>query len=106
MLAAKPISDTQSDIYFSGLEGFERIALAVSGGSDSMAMLHLVWQWNARRQFGKSLTILSVDHGLRPEAALECARVASWCEALGVRRNALIFGEMMLDMVSACGNAG
>ena len=85
MLAAKPTSDTQSDIYFSDLEGFERIALAVSGGSDSMAMLHLVWQWNARRQFGKCLTILSVDHGLRPEAALECARVASWCEALGVR---------------------
>ncbi len=84
MLAVKPAAFSQFDSCFSGLEGFERIALAVSGGSDSTAMLHLVQQWNAQRNFKTALTVLSVDHGLRAEAAEECLQVAAWCHALGL----------------------
>ena len=84
MLAVKPAAFSQFDTCFSGLEGFERIALAVSGGSDSTAMLHLVQQWNARRNFKTDLTVFSVDHGLRAEAAKECMQVAAWSEALGL----------------------
>jgi tRNA(Ile)-lysidine synthase len=56
------------------------IALAVSGGSDSMAMLRL-----ALEQFSeKSITVLTVDHGLRAAAADEARQVASWCAGFGV----------------------
>jgi tRNA(Ile)-lysidine synthase len=49
------------------------IAVAVSGGSDSLALLLLLRAW-LRAQGGR-LTALSVDHGLRPEAAAECRQV-------------------------------
>ena len=55
---------------------FERppsIAVAVSGGSDSLGLGLLLAEW-VRGQGGR-LHVLSVDHGLRPEAAGECARV-------------------------------
>ncbi|HEY1243498.1 MAG TPA: tRNA lysidine(34) synthetase TilS, partial [Hyphomicrobiaceae bacterium] len=56
---------------------FERppaIAVAVSGGSDSLGLGLLLAEWVAARE-GR-LHVLTVDHGLRPEAAGECARVA------------------------------
>jgi tRNA(Ile)-lysidine synthase len=84
VLAVKPSVYSQFDSCFSSIEGFERIALAVSGGSDSTAMMHLVRQWIARRNFKADLAVLSVDHGLRAEAAKECMQVASWCDALGL----------------------
>lgn len=55
---------------------FERppaIAVAVSGGSDSLGLGLLLAEW-VRGQ-GGHLHVLTVDHGLRPEAANECARV-------------------------------
>jgi tRNA(Ile)-lysidine synthase len=56
---------------------FERplaIAVAVSGGSDSLGLGLLLAEW-VRAQ-GGHLHILTVDHGLRSESAGECARVA------------------------------
>ena len=56
---------------------FERspsIAVAVSGGSDSLGLGLLLAEW-VRERDGR-LSVLAVDHGLRPEAAAECARVA------------------------------
>lgn len=58
------------------------IAVAVSGGPDSMALLLLLREWCARRQV--TLTALTVDHCLRDESGTEAAQVAAWCEALGV----------------------
>lgn len=60
-----------------------RIGVAVSGGGDSVALLHLLCDW-AR---GRDVTILAatVDHGLRPAAADEARGVAQACAALGVR---------------------
>jgi tRNA(Ile)-lysidine synthase len=56
---------------------FERapsIAVAVSGGSDSLGLGLLLAEWVQARD-GR-LIVLTIDHGLRPEAAAECARVA------------------------------
>ncbi|MDX7952441.1 tRNA lysidine(34) synthetase TilS [Lichenihabitans sp. Uapishka_5] len=53
--------------------------LAVSGGPDSMALLHLVAAW---RPPGLPITVASVDHGLRPEAALEAAAVVATAHGL------------------------
>lgn len=50
----------------------------MSGGGDSIAMLHLA------AQGGVPLLAVTVDHGLRPEAADEARFVASVCADLGV----------------------
>ncbi|WP_457312251.1 tRNA lysidine(34) synthetase TilS [Sphingomonas sp. UYAg733] len=52
----------------------DRLALAVSGGPDSMAMLAL---GNAAHP-GRTIAA-TVDHGLRPEGAAEAAMVARYC---------------------------
>lgn len=56
------------------------IGVAVSGGGDSLALLHIVSDWARAR--GKDVLCLTVDHGLRPEAAREAALVANQCKAL------------------------
>lgn len=57
------------------------VGLAVSGGSDSLALLHLAHHWAAPR--GVKLLVLTVDHRLRPEAADEAAQVAEMARSLG-----------------------
>lgn len=60
----------------------ETLGLAVSGGSDSLALLVLAADWARAR--GRRIEAATVDHGLRPEARGEAERVGAVCEALGV----------------------
>ena len=62
-----------------GLQGDGRLALAVSGGGDSLALLYLT-----ARAFGARAHVLSVDHGLRAESAAECAMVARQAAEMGL----------------------
>lgn len=57
----------------------EPLAVAVSGGPDSLALLLL-----AHAGFGDRVRALTVDHGLRPAAACEATVVAGYAAALGV----------------------
>jgi tRNA(Ile)-lysidine synthase len=59
----------------------ETLALACSGGGDSVALLHLSSDWAHRR--GRQLQIFTVDHGLRPEAAEEAEFVCRLSAQLG-----------------------
>jgi tRNA(Ile)-lysidine synthase len=52
------------------------LAVAVSGGSDSMATALLADTW--ARERGGRVTALTVDHGLRDGAAAEARRVGGW----------------------------
>lgn len=62
--------------------------MAVSGGSDSLALLHLMAKW------GKAnLIVATVDHGLRPEAAAEAEQVKQQCQALGIDHETLVWSN-------------
>ncbi|MEM6275554.1 MAG: tRNA lysidine(34) synthetase TilS [Pseudomonadota bacterium] len=56
------------------------IAVAVSGGGDSMALLHLARYWGRESSVG--IRAVTVNHHLRPEAEAEVALVAAACEEL------------------------
>lgn len=58
------------------------VGLAVSGGSDSTALLVLAREWAL--QSGRHIVALTVDHGLRDESAEEARQVAALCERLGI----------------------
>lgn len=63
----------------------ERLAVATSGGPDSLALLTL-----ATAAFPGRVTALTVDHRLRPESAAEAAGVAVQCTARGLAHVTLI----------------
>lgn len=67
------------------------IALAVSGGSDSLALLFAAHTWAKREE--RDLIAFTVDHRLRPEAAHEAERVAEICQDLGVTHQVLKWTE-------------
>ncbi|HEY4117445.1 MAG TPA: ATP-binding protein, partial [Byssovorax sp.] len=56
------------------------VLLAVSGGPDSTALLHVLARLRAK--LGHSLVAHGVDHGLRAEAASELDRAAAFAETL------------------------
>lgn len=69
------------------------VAVAVSGGADSMALLLLAQRWAAGH--GARIVALTVDHGLRPGSAAEAAQVAQWCSECGIPHQILRWpGEM------------
>ena len=65
------------------LKSSSRIVVAVSGGADSLALLLLLSRW-AAWQGGIRLAVASINHGLRPEAALEIAFVRGLANNLGL----------------------
>ena len=79
MSAAKPLTIKELDSLLSGLGPFEarpRIAVAVSGGGDSLALCLLAHRWASRRK-GKVFA-LTVDHGLRAGSGAEARQVGDW----------------------------
>lgn len=69
----------------------QTIALAVSGGSDSIALLCLVHDWASKS--AQPLHVFTVDHGLRAEARDEAAWVAELCARLRHRHDTLTWAD-------------
>jgi len=68
--------------------GTPRIALvAVSGGPDSMALLHLAALWRDRG--GPQIHAATVNHDLRPGSRAEAEAVGQWAAALAVPHSIL-----------------
>jgi len=81
----RPLALAELDRRLARLGPFERpprLAVAVSGGPDSLALSLLADRWARAR--GGSVRAFHVDHGLRPESAQEAARVAGWLAVRGI----------------------
>jgi len=80
------------DTALAALGGFEPrslIAVGVSGGPDSLALMILADRW-ARERGGEAWGLI-VDHRLRPESASEAATVAGWLAARGISHAILVW---------------
>ncbi|EWY38943.1 tRNA(Ile)-lysidine synthetase [Skermanella stibiiresistens SB22] len=64
-----------------------RVAVAVSGGPDSLALSLLLKGWVDRRE--GELLALTVDHGLRHNAADEAVQTGRWLAARGIAHDIL-----------------
>lgn len=71
--------DRLSGLIREGLPQGETVGIALSGGGDSTALLHLALR------AGLTVEAVTVDHRLRPESAAEAQKVAAACAALGIR---------------------
>lgn len=85
-VAPQPVTDDEADALFAGLKD-KALVLAVSGGCDSTALMHLVADW-ARRLVRTgpdgAIIVVTVDHGLRPQACEEAETVARAAHALAL----------------------
>jgi len=87
-------SDLTTDFSAIDLAGRSCAVVAVSGGGDSLALLLLLRDF-LEQQPSLKLDILAVtvDHGLRPEAADEARQVARLCAELGIRHRTMRWDE-------------
>lgn len=87
--ATAPSPLTQRALEAFGFLNFSHktLGVAVSGGSDSTALLVLAHSW--ARHTGGFCRAVTVDHGLRPEAAQEARAVARLCGELGIQHETL-----------------
>jgi tRNA(Ile)-lysidine synthase len=76
------ISAQDAKRLFADWRGVPAIILAVSGGPDSIALMWLAARWRRTLRRGPRLIAVTVDHGLRPEAAREARDVKRLARAL------------------------
>ncbi len=87
-----PLTPEELTASLDAIGGFEArpvIAVAVSGGPDSLALVLLAQRW--ARQRGGRAWALTVDHGLRPESAEEAGTVAGWLAARAIPHEILVW---------------
>ncbi len=85
MVPVAPLTLAELAVSLAAIGGFETrpaVAVAVSGGPDSLALIVLADRW--ARQRGGQAWALTVDHGLRPESAEEARIVAGWLDARAI----------------------
>jgi len=87
--ADSPVGDAEADLLFAEFAAEPALILAISGGPDSTALLHLMARWCARRHPAPHLVAVSIDHGLRPEARREASDVKCLSEKLGVEHRTM-----------------
>jgi tRNA(Ile)-lysidine synthase len=90
--SAKPISLGEFTASLASIARFESspfLAVAVSGGPDSLALAILADRW--ARERGGQICALTVDHRLRPESGDEIRRLGAWLSARAIRHRVLVW---------------
>jgi tRNA(Ile)-lysidine synthase len=89
---AEPLSLGEFAASLAALARFEAppfLAVAVSGGPDSLALAILAHRW--ARDNGGEICALTVDHRLRPESGDEIRRLQTWLATRGIRHEVLVW---------------
>jgi tRNA(Ile)-lysidine synthase len=95
-LAAKALAGVPED--------GDGVAVAVSGGADSLALLHTLRVLAGPRRW--RLAVLTVDHGLRPGSAADAAFVADHAKSLGLPVTVLTLTPADLEAHRVAGPEG
>jgi tRNA(Ile)-lysidine synthase len=64
------------------------IVVAVSGGGDSVALMHLLKDYASANMLAPPI-VLTVDHGLRKQSARDAKQVAAWAKQAGLKAHIL-----------------
>src|SRR5882724_321012 len=83
------ISAQHAKTLFAGWRAAPALVLAVSGGPDSIALMWLAARWRRALKRGPRLIAVTVDHGLRREAAREARDVKRLAKALDLPHRTL-----------------
>ena len=84
-----PISASEAKRLFAEWKAAPAIVLAVSGGPDSIALMWLAARWRSALPRGPRLIAVTVDHGLRAEAAREAREVKRLARSLDLPHRTL-----------------
>jgi tRNA(Ile)-lysidine synthase len=84
-----PISAQDAKTLFADWKAAPALVLAVSGGPDSIALMWLAARWRRALSQGPELIAVTVDHGLRPEAAREARDVKRLAQRLDLPHRTL-----------------
>jgi len=84
-----PISVQEAKQLFADWKALPAIVLAVSGGPDSVALMWLMARWRRAFVRGPKLVAVTVDHGLRAEAAQEARNVKELARRLELEHRTL-----------------
>jgi tRNA(Ile)-lysidine synthase len=87
--ADQALRDGEANALFSGLENSRGLILAVSGGPDSTALLLLAARWAKGLKRAPKLVAVTINHGLRAEAAREALAVKRLARRLRVTHRIL-----------------
>ncbi|MEN6542837.1 tRNA lysidine(34) synthetase TilS [Parvibaculum sp.] len=100
-----PVSAAEFAASMAALAPSHGLAVALSGGPDSLALLFLAARW-AKRRPRVRLLAFTVDHGLRPESAAEARLAARMAKSLGVDHRILVWkGEKPAAGIQAAARA-
>ena len=85
-----PLSDAELDDLFAPFADARLIALAVSGGADSLALMVAAARWRERRGGRPEVVVLTVDHRLRRGSRREALDVVAAAQARGLAAHILV----------------
>ncbi len=85
-----PLGDAELDGLFAPFADQRTIALAVSGGADSLGLMVAAARWRKRRRGRPDIVVLTVDHRLRDGSRREAAEVVAAARARGLAGRVLV----------------
>jgi tRNA(Ile)-lysidine synthase len=79
------MAEFDADFSATDFTGHARVAVAISGGSDSTGLLVLLQEYLKQLPAAPQLIAVTIDHGLRAESAREAEKVKALCARLQVQ---------------------
>jgi tRNA(Ile)-lysidine synthase len=97
---ALPVAASEAQALLAPLAEFPKVALAVSGGPDSVALMQLAARWRAGLGKGPQISVVTVDHGLRAASREEAEQVGRIASGLGLPHAILTWADQQPSAAS------